>query len=285
MNRQDYLQRRLGDNYYLLAPIVGPRPSPHWILMACDYALSMNTRYRAPITKDNFVWVRKNSLEDARQGMVSPPRHPRWTPEQQTTNDLRFHQLVKGTVTRAIRKQARDQEQDRLREQYTQLLAKITEYTISKGYEARDALNPEILPKDSHPRLAAAREALNGLLARITDPHHEAKRRQLDELRLKTQRKRKDGGYRKQSPDEAAHTGRPGRPVQRWIYQRVPIASMTPEQKQSQGIPLDATFIKLPCPANPAKTRTIRHLRLVVENPKYHQQVQTIVYQTQTQAA
>lgn len=244
---------------------VGPRPGPEWRLTRTVKPRDT----QVPLSADNFLWITDEARQAAQNGQDEPPRFPptHADPTRQTINNARWRAFYANAITRARIRQGKTVRKAELEYSYTLLLDKITDYVTSKGYSATDALNPQILPADTHPKLNAARAKLQLIMDELTGElqkreslakWHEKQRQQRMEQKLVRQANR--------LATPITSTARRGRPIQPFVQKRVPIADLTLEQKQQYGIDPDATFIE----TQGAKRRgKLYSLTLMVPNPKY----------------
>lgn len=239
--------------------VVGARPTP---------AFSLTRFGRGPLTKDNFYWRDKASVDACKRGVDAPPVFPDGTrtSEQQATNDARFRRAHAGSLQRGLSTQIRLDRKQKLESKFSELVAKLEAFVVARGYQPSDALNPDVL--GDLPKLAEARGVASKLMqeiASLSDAASWAKKQALDRLRDYKRQQRTE--QRLKSAHNRVHSGTRGRPIERWIKMRVPIASLTPEQRETLGIPVGQPFhyVMNEVVGRPTKRWTVE---LTVPNPK-----------------
>lgn len=252
------------DNNVAFTHTVGARPSPTFSLTR----VNINNRKAKgePLTADNFVWVTKAAVKAAREGRLTPPVFPAdtRTPKEQKINDIRFQQHVQPMIDYHTKQKQKWAKIDKWQSDLGLLMDNITTYVVSKGYDAHDAMNPEVLPSDTHPKLNAARILAQRLMAYINNPELEAKHKDLNRLLASKGKARQD-----RDPTKAAnrvYSGKRGRPYERLIQQKVRISDLTPEQKQHLGILLHQDYYTVDTPKR--KNQKVWTVLITVPNPK-----------------
>lgn len=252
------------DNNVAFTNTVGARPSPNFSLTRVD----VNNRKTKgqPLTADNFVWVTKAAIDNARQGKLTPPVFPAdtRTPKEQKINDIRFQRHVQPMIDYYERRQKKWAKIDKWQSDLGLLMDNITNYVTSKGYEAHQAMNPEILPPDTHPKLNAARSLAQRLMAYINNPELEKKHKDLDHLL--TSKGKAPHGRDLTKATNRVYTGKRGRPYEKLIQQKVRISDLTREQKQHLGIPLHQDYYTVDRPKR--KNQKVWTVLITVPNPK-----------------
>lgn len=253
--RHPHTFKRLAD----FEAVVGERPSPEFSLRRID---------DKPLNAENFVWVTKSAIADAKNGKLNPPVFAAGTRsiEAININNWRFARLVEPHLRHYDRTKVLNENLAKWETELQMLLDRITDYVVQKGYDARDALNPEILPESTHPKLNAARRAAQGLMERIYNP---TRLRRLDYQKW-YQREYRERQRGQATPPEVRanrmYSGRRGRPVEKMIEKRVRISALTPEQKASFGIPADQDFYTIDTPKR--RGQKVWTVKITVPNPK-----------------
>lgn len=238
---------------------VGARPGK-------NFTLTRTTRKTGtPLTPDNFLWVSKESMAALKRGELLFPAFPDGTRSrtEQLLNDRRFAMAMKGSLERAQLQKAKRERRAKLNSDLTLLLSHITDYVVSNGYSELDALNPEILA--DKPKLNAARQKVQAIMDELSG--ETAKR---EALRiLNEQNKAKQAERRLLSSQNRVHTGKRGRPIERWIQVRMAVSDLTPEQKARHDppIPLAQDYVRMWNPEKGKMTKR-RTVWIMVPNPK-----------------
>lgn len=242
-----------------LLATVGARP-------ARNFTLTRTTRKTGePLTPDNYLWISKESMEAVKRGELLLPVFPEGTrsPKEQAVNDQRFVKAFGGAIEWAQVRKAKRERRAKLNADLALLLSHITDYVVSNGYSELDALNPEILP--DKPKLNAARQKAQAIMDELSG--ETAKREALRVLN--EQNKAKQAERRLLSSQNRIHTGKRGRPIERWIQVRVAVKDLTPEQKARHNppIPLNQDFVRMLNPESGKMTKR-RTVLITVANPK-----------------
>lgn len=232
---------------------IGPRPGPTFTLTHLPDG--------GVLTPENFLWITKEAITQAKNGIIAPPQMD--TPQRQAVNDPRFAQYTKPSLEFVRGRIERLERRRKTQEDITRLIAHITDYVVSKGFSEAEALNPEILSENG--KLQAARAKVQELIDSLTGAAQTQRTR--DYLAQKTREKRELAKFH--SAQNRVHSGKPGRPIERWIKIRVPITQLTPLQRQQHEppIPPNADHIYLLNPTS-GKTTKRRTAWVTVPNPK-----------------
>ena len=250
--------------------VVGAKPSS-------KFYLTRTTKEKGEaLTEDNFLWITKESIQKAKQGELAPPRFPQGTrsPKEQAINDQRFAAFIQPSLQWGQARQAKRERRAKLNSDLTLLLSHITDYVVSNGYSELDALNPEIL--SDKPKLNAARQKAQAIMDELSG--ETAKR---EALRiLNEQNKAKQAERRLLSSQNRVHTGKRGRPIERWIQVRMAVSDLTPEQKAQHDppIPLAQDYVRMWNPEKGKMTKR-RTVWIMVPNPKAQEYVKAHPHQ------
>lgn len=241
-----------------LLSIVGPRPGPEWRLTTNVYP-TRRQKAEAPIllSESNFLWITDESIKLAKQGILAPPQFPdesNRTETDQIINDTRFAAYTEGVIKYAKDLQANQAWREEKETQLQQLLSKMEDFLISKGYQRHDALNPLILP--DHQKLQKGRQLAQDLMVAISQgPAHARRKETIKRLNEANKQHRIAERQRllaerqtTQIVRAANHVPNPkgrGRPFKRFVKRKVKIATLTPNQKHQLGIPVDQDYIRI----------------------------------------
>lgn len=260
-----------------LLAVVGPRPGPEWSLTTSVYP-TRRRRHAHTDTKlstANFLWVTEDAIKAAKQGKLIPPVFPpsaNRTPEDQAINDARFRSYIEGVV-----KYAQDTQSNRAwvtekEEQLRQLILKMEEFVVGKGYQPQDVLNPLVLP--DHQKLQKGRQLAQALMDDIArGPGYERRREALRRLNEANRAKQQTARLLRDANHVPNPRGR-GRPLKRFIKRKVKIADLTPAQKQQLGIPADQDFIRIRT-ENTGRWARRTWVEMEIRNPALPQPVST----------
>jgi hypothetical protein len=255
------------DSYEFLL-VVGKRPSVNFSLTRTN--VKNRKAVGEPLTKDNFVWTTKAAIAKAKEGRYAPPIFPAETrtPQQQALNDERFLTLAKPIIDYALRQQARRAKIQQWESDLAVLLDNITQYVLARGYEAHDAMNPEVLPEDKYPKLNAARRASQRLMRMIDNPDYEHQPKRLKQAHATRAAKRQAIQMAKDPVAVAnrLYNGKVGRPLNKLITVKKRISELTPEQKAKLGIPLHQDYYTIDKPQR--KNQKVWTVAVTVPNPK-----------------
>ena len=242
------------------ADIVGPRPSP-------DHSLArVGNPYGEPLTAENFVWVSKKSIAAAKRGELAPPRlSDKHTAEQQAVNDMRFSEHVKGVMSYAEKRKHNDMLREKWRSDLAQLMDMIESYVVERGYSASQAMDPTILPEAEYPKLNQGRALANKLMRYLAGDYH--KLSSIERLNQRNKEKaRLDREQKIISNTNRLYTGKRGRPLEKFIKQKIRISMLSPEQRKLHNIPAGQDYLIVKNPTG----RNVRVWTVMVDvpNPK-----------------
>lgn len=253
------------DNNVDFADAVGSRPSSNFSLTRVGGG-TRKTKGE-PLTRDNFVWTTKAAIAAAREGKLSPPVFPAdtRTPKEQHVNNIRFQQHVQPMIDYYQRRQQTWAKIDKWQSDLSILMDNITNYVTERGYDARDAMNPEVLPPETYPKLNAARSLAQRLMAYINNPELESKHRGLKKVLSD-----KNKSLETIKAANRVYTGKRGRPVEKMIQKKVRISTLTSQQKTNLGIPPDQDYYTIDTPKR--RNQKVWTVMVNVPNPKYQSQ-------------
>lgn len=265
-------------SYESFRATVGLRPTKDHFLTTVD---------QTALTPENFVWVTQGAINRARKdGEVEPPsmlspidflgvdKNPEdptnpevlaaiqtKTIQRKAINDQRFSIFAKPLLEKASRRLEYEAAQKEASYQWSLLADKMRDYLASKGYTGyNDVFNPKILPREEHPKFNEARDLLSKLSERSNWTYSEWCRRQ--SLNACNER-RKQAALLNPASANRLHTGKRGRPMERFVKAKVLITSLTPEQKQLLNLPPNQHYTR-----NPATGRKTRFVEVMVPNPR-----------------
>ena len=270
-------------SYESFRATVGLRPTKDHFLTTTDHYL---TNKKRSMTPENFVWATKDALRAARA--EAKTRYPRmesaiaflgveYNPtnlepreaiqtkiiQRQITNDRRFDILIEPLLEVS---QRRVDYNEALKEKEKQLILlqdKMREHLASKGYTGPfDLFNPNVLPRETHPKFNEARDLMNMLLRETRLGYAEFCRRE-SAMKIHERNRQAKAALDPIASANRHHTGKRGRPMERFVKAKVRISSLTPEQRKLLNLEPHQQEI-----GNPLTGRSSKFVEVMVPNPK-----------------
>lgn len=281
-NRSGYLCT-VETSYEEFRAMVGERPSPEHKLQRIDKG--------AKLDADNYVWVTSDSIESAKNGVLSSPSYPHDHPDgvlPEEENNRRFALFIADTLERGMGKVRWHTDVVTCRAAIKAIYAKV-ESRLAQIPSLDIDLIPQWRDPDALPPVIAHSKFLTEARERVTKEERRL-RGIIDNYRLyvKDARRRNPGRPKKVVTDEEktvtqwrdrskqekfVYTGKRGRPPRRYDEIKVRIVDLTPEQREQFGLAPDATRMASFGPTGQPSWKQTVTLR--VPRAQTHQRTQT----------